>query len=261
MRPGTFIQTQLHSNYVIRITKNTLEMAAKDKVYRTIAAITVELAEKLDKVDKGTCSLSEMDGLLADLRELEERIIIIRYKGMERMQYPELKTASIKTKVAEPYRAPELPLDTEYHTEAESKTNELEVSLGEVDQNHEFLEEEVNEVVPNQISLIDSIEEISKEASINERMQNKQKKSVAEQLQSKPLVSVLKALNLNQKMGLVNQVFGGDEQRFKAIMQEIDTANNLEAAQTIVNGVITEAQRDEFSVVRKLDSLIERRFA
>ncbi len=92
-------------------------------------------------------------------------------------------------------------------------------------------------------------------------MQNKQKKSVAQQLQAKPLVSVLKALNLNQKMGLVNQVFAGDEQRFKAIMQEIDTAEDLETAQAIVNGVITDEQRDEVSLVRTLDSLIERRFA
>ncbi len=236
-------------------------MAAKDKVYRTIAAITVELTEKLDKVDKGTCSLSEMDGLLADLRELEERIIIIRYKGMERMQYPEVKAASSKTKVAEPYRAPELPLDTEYQSKDGSAAVAQEASSEEVDQDSEFLEEAIDEVGPNQISLIDSIEEVSKESSINERMQNKQKKSVAQQLQAKPLVSVLKALNLNQKMGLVNQVFAGDEQRFKAIMQEIDTAEDLETAQAIVNGVITDEQRDEVSLVRTLDSLIERRFA
>lgn len=232
--------------------RSTMYMTSRDKEYRTIAAITAEIAKKLDKVDKGTCSLSEMDHLLDDLRELEERIIIIRYKGMERMRYPEPSQNDTKSRVAEPYRAPELPLEME-----------PEGSVAEEDQTEEFapIEEIEEEIPPNQISLIDSIEEISQEASINERMQGKHKRSVAQQLQSKPVDSVLKALNLNQKMGLVNQVFSGDEAQFKSLMREIDSATDLESAQAIVNRMISAEQREEISIVRTLDSLIERRFA
>ncbi len=234
---------------------------AKEKAYHTIAVLTAKIAAKLDKVDKGTCSLSEMDKLIVDLRELEERIIIIRYKGMERMRYPEPGMMSPKAKVAEAYRAPELPLETE-----EEPDDIEEVASDSVTEEHYGDSEEsleaMEEVAPNQISLIDSIEEVSKEASINERMQSRRKKkSVAQSQQSKPLGSILKALNLNQKMGLVNQVFAGDEAKFKSVLESIDSAQDLDSAIAILNAIVTEDQREELAIVRKLDSLIERRFA
>ncbi len=233
-------------------------MTSKDKVYRTIAALTAEIADRLDKVDKGTCSLSEMDHLLEDLRELEERIIIIRYKGMERMRYPEPIQSAPKTKAEEPYHAPELPLEIDPDPLEVEKAILTEHELHEDDNSGTEMIEEM--VAPNQISLIDSIEEISQEASVNERLHNKNKKSVAQRLQSKPVDSVLRSLNLNQKMGLVNQLFAGDEVHFKAVLQEIDSASDLDAAKSIVNRLVTDEQREELSIVRELDSLIERRF-
>lgn len=190
-----------------------------------------------------------MDKLISDLRELEVRIIIMRYKGIRP-----------KVKVAETYKAPELPLETEEDTQDVVETDPESIAE-RLTVDSDGSEEVLEEVAPNQISLIDSIEEIDKETSINERMQKKHKKSVAQRLQTKPLVSITKALNLNQKMGLINQVFSGDEAKFKSVLESINSAPNLDEAQAIWNSSVTEIQRKKLAIVRKLDSLIERRFS
>jgi hypothetical protein len=215
-----------------------------------------------------------MDVLLKELRELEERVIVIRFKAMEKLRAPRKKQKSILS-VNEPQLAPELPLDIP-KPKIESVAEPLilipqieELPTPEPDPIESIamdasMEEEplMGEEIPeNQISLIDSIEEISKEASINERMQRKTKKTLAQSLEGKPVSSVLKALNLNMKMGMIQALFAGEESRFRTTIKQIDEAQNLAEAQEVYNIEVPEELRAKEEMAQKLASLIKRRFA
>ncbi len=211
----------------------------KDKGYRSIAELTASISARMSEVNHGHCTLAELDELLSDIRELEERIVIIRYKGMERIKYSKVK----KPKGLKAH-APELPLDEV--TEMEEKAEAVETS-----------DEEVN---PNQISLIDSIEEISKESSINEQMKSVKSRSLAQKMESIPVESITKALNLNLKMGLVKNLFEGDEARFNDVMSKIDESGSVEGADGLLKEEFPDEELHEGKLLRKLKKLIERRF-
>lgn len=241
----------------------------RKKAYRSIAELSAEVAARMEQVEAGNCSLSEMDEILAEIRELEERIIVIRYKAMERLRYPTPRAS--RSRVAEAYQAPELPLETipdepkMVQTTIVPEEELKEITLPEPPApkvEEPMVAEEEEEVYdPNQVSLIDSIAEIKQEGSINDKLQEGKKKSVAQALRSKPIKSIRKALNLNQKMGLINQVFGGDEVRFKEVVEGLDQAADLDSAVALWAGTVSEEQREELAIVRKMDSLIQRRFA
>lgn len=212
----------------------------KEKAYRSISELTSLISERMKEVDHGHCTLAELEELLADIRELEERVIVIRYKGMERLKYLTIR----KVKEPSPH-APELPLDEV--TELEEKAESVETLDLEAD--------------PNQISLIDSIEEISKESSINESLKSETSQSVAQELESQPLESIMKAINLNLKMGLIKDLFSGDEEGFRNLVTRIDSSEGLDAASELLKTQFPDAEVQEGKLFRKLYKLIERRFS
>lgn len=204
----------------------------KDRAFKSIETLKDQIDSKLDLVSNGNCSMDEMDLLLSDIRELEERIIIIRYKAMEHISTAEESVTDLPPEV----REPELPLDME----------ELEV------------EEEDTE--SKQISLIDSIEEISREVSVNENHTDNNTPSLAQKLEAGPIQAIMKSLSINQKMGIVNQLFKGDDSQFRSTIDAMDKAKNEDEALDILNGAIPSGMDESSAVLSELKELIERRF-
>jgi len=208
--------------------------------YQNITELSHQIARRIVAVEQGECDLDDLEAILADIRALEERIIVIRYKGIERLRYAEQKRRQLKEKP----HAPELPLELDPSEEASQAVEQ---------------EEMVDIIDSNQISLIDSIEEISRDTSINERMQGKRNRSLAQSLQSKPIESISKALNINQRMGLIKHFFAGDEGAFKSAIAAIEQADNEEQAL----GILAEHTPDEpdAGLLKKMTQLISRRYA
>jgi hypothetical protein len=204
----------------------------KDRAFKSIETLKDQIDSMLDLVSNGNCSLDEMDLLLSDIRELEERIIVIRYKAMERISATEEAHEELPPVV----REPELPLDMETLVVEEEDTE------------------------PKQISLIDSIEEISREVSVNENHIDNSGPSLAEKLEAKPIQSIMKALSINQKMGIVNQIFKGDDELFKATIEAMDNANGQDEAKELMSAAIPEGIDQENPLVTELQELTERRF-
>ena len=202
----------------------------KDRTYKSIEALRDQIDSKIDLLIQGACSLQEMETLLNDIRALEERVIVIRYKAIERLNEPE--------EVIEQERdAPETP-----------KVEEPELPLNNDDQESK------------QISLIDSIEELSSEVSVNQNHSSNSSPSLAERLEAEPISSIMKALNVNQKMGLVNQVFKGDDGKFRSTIEEMDRSSDKAGALNHLDSSISGAVDADHTLIVELKELVERRF-
>ena len=210
---------------------------SKEQAFESIEILQKRVNEHLSMIIQGTCSMEEMDRLLTDLRELEERLIIIRYRAMEAISG---KGDREEEKV----------------NESEATVREPEIDFSEA------LEEEVPlpDSDTNQISLIDSIEEISREVSLNENHSEATGPSLAEKLEEAAIPSIMKALSVNQKMGIVNQLFKGDDSQFKALIESLDSASDKDVALKLFAESEAGNADEEHPLVLDIKELIDRRF-
>jgi len=202
---------------------------SKDHEFKSIKALKKRINSLIEKVVSGDSGLDEMAVLLNDIKELEERIIIIRYKAMEALAGKSKKKKEKPSAVAEP----ELPL--------------------------EMLDEELDTETA-QISLIDSIEEISNEISINENHGEDKKPSLAEQLNAKPIKSIMKSLSVNQKIGIVSQLFKGDDEIFRKTIHDMDKSADLSEAAKILKSALPDMLEENNAQLLDLNELMQRRF-
>ncbi|NND95329.1 MAG: hypothetical protein HKN45_10720 [Flavobacteriales bacterium] len=210
----------------------------KDHGFKSLENLKEEIDSRLKLIFDGGCSLSDMDSLLADIRELEERVIVIRYKAMERLS------------------SYEQPRESDEQTEAEAIVLEPELPLNIEEVEMDFNEESES----NQISLIDSIEELSREVSVNEDHIERKAPSLAERLESKPINSIMKALSVNQKVGLVNHVFNGNDELFQTTIAAMDSAENHDRAIELMSNSIPNGVDKGSPLLLELKELIERRY-
>ncbi|NNC83779.1 MAG: hypothetical protein HKN79_09385 [Flavobacteriales bacterium] len=207
----------------------------KEQAFESIQTLRERVDRYLSKLSDGDCTLHEMDALLADLRELEERTVIIRYKAME----------TLTTR-------PEAVEEQEGHEEAQEAREPEPAMLSEA--------EEENDQAGNQISLIDSIEELSRDVSINENHSEHQQVTLAEKLEVSNIDSISKALSINLKVGLVDQIFGGDDEAFKRTIEHMDQAEDLDAAWQVIAQSGAKGYAEDHPLIVDLKELTERKY-
>ncbi len=72
--------------------------------------------------------------------------------------------------------------------------------------------------------------------SLNEELALKAKtKEVSPEMKSKPVHSITNALGLNEKFELINELFGGDKEKFEQTMQELNAAASFVDAYNYLN--------------------------
>lgn len=228
----------------------------KKKAYSTLSDLAARIAKDTLELELGKMAPDKMHKLVARIRELEERILIIRYQTL--MQMEESAAPKPEPKVE---TAPELPLEAPAEPELQEEIKEPEEKPQEESQEEVTDEALLEDPDPNQISLIDSIEEIKKEESVNDKLSGNGEKSLAQSLEAKPIDSVMTAFNLNLKLGLINELFAGDESLFEATMGQIDSAQDADQAQDILKGAIDEEATEGLPIKRKLNKIIQRRFS
>ncbi|MFY7944198.1 MAG: hypothetical protein ACOVNZ_06430 [Crocinitomicaceae bacterium] len=90
----------------------------------------------LNKLEEGNITREEMEQMVVDARELNERLIVLRYKVYEQGIFEELPSAS------EPEELPEIELDLVF---TEESTEENEESQPEIDSIVELTEDSIEE--------------------------------------------------------------------------------------------------------------------
>lgn len=115
----------------------------------------------------------------------------------------------------------------------------------------------------NQTTLIDIIEEIQEDISINERISlGNTKESLAQKHAKKAIIDIDKSIGLNQRFSFIKNLFNNKKEDYNAAVAKLNTcASFLEADDYIHNELMTKYEWDENTVhVIKFIDIIERRY-
>jgi hypothetical protein len=224
----------------------------------TIKEITKMLHQYGKQLESGNISEDELVTMTDLGRDLYERLVVLRHKAYEHMVNEE-----------------------ENATKAEAEkealvASEKELLEDEVESTNQVEEPQVDEeprpvipigsadVSPNQISLIDSIEEIKQmEQSINDRFKEQVgEKSLAQTLKQKPLEDLTTSIGINLKFRFISELFNEDKDAYGSSIDRLNSFNSyIEADEYIHNTLSEQYGWDEKDpLVKELVELTKRRY-
>ena len=260
----------------------------------TINSISKQILELSDKLEKGELQADEIIEMTELSRQLHERMIVLQYKTFEEkhdqtdendsasaigtsgatalekeIEKPEpLNESDSREPVTEVYAAtqPEVKVEKEVEKEPEIEPLKPEIKpepiADEVNEERAAFRIENNIIPSNQISLIDSIEEIKEmEKSLNDAFGEK-RPSLAQKLHQKPIANLKTAITINQKFKFISTLFQNDSSAFETALDRINGCSTfLEADEYIQNGP---GDRFEWEMksptAKEMMELVERRF-
>ena len=226
--------------------------------YRNIQDLAAAVKANVDELSNGTLSLDEMDAVVNEMRELYERLVVIRHGAIlkEETGIRNEETGNVKAESGEEKEDISTPLDDRLdgQDEYDPPVNE---GLFKLDVEKPI---EIEEPV-NQTSIIDQIEELGGE-SVNEKMADESENSLAEKLKGGPIDDLKSAIGLNNKFWFIKEVFNNDTVAFNSALDVLETAGDLASAQKWFDEEVRPnlmADHDE-TALRKFLELLERRY-
>jgi len=250
-----------------------------DKGFISNKDLTERIKERTQGLETGSTSLSALDELLDDLRELEERIIVIRYKGLERLRMKDIPLFIPAAGPSTPY-VPETPAPSPLNPVMDAKPNAYEHKVEEPIVPLLDRETPSDTIPTNQISLIDSIEELSN-GVVEEKVRNEQtietpkppapklnvrkddhqtSLSYAEKMEQRPVGNIKKELNLNQRLGLAKVLAPDDDKGLDRILSSVDLANGLDQALGLIKEAAGQRWDNSPELMDQLVNILERKF-
>jgi hypothetical protein len=177
--------------------------------YKNIKQLAEALHLSIDKLENGEMAVEQLEELVENSRELYERLIVLRFKSYECVVTP---------------------------TEEEVENNPTEESIPE-DIQEVKKQPEPQPVSPNQISLIDAIQEQERMLSLNDKLSNpeEQQVSLADRFKKSKIEDLRSAIGLNQKFLFMNDLFEGDNGKYNLALDELNNALSKEDALTKIN--------------------------
>jgi hypothetical protein len=225
-----------------------------DHQFKSIPELLNYLNHQLAALEGGKLSSSELDKLVGSAREVYERLLVVRHKA-----YEKITKASNATVVNEPMAS---IIETSFAADNVTKKPEA-FRLN-------FAPRQ-NDLTKNQISLIDSIEEINKQQTkdlpstktLHERLVSEVEVStLGEKLERLPISDLKKAIGLNQKFVFINELFNKDHEIFETTLLTINNFSSaIEADNFINNNLKARFNWDTSNEnVKDFFELVERRF-
>jgi len=245
----------------------------------TIAEQILELSRKLEKGELHADEIMEMTELT---RQLHERMIVLQYKTFEEsviqdgQKEKQQEVSASSNDVAEEKAAgiaepePQEPAaeveTTEVKEEEESNEGEeypkKEAPILEANEERAEFRIDNSVIASNQISLIDSIEEIKEmEKSLNDAFSDSTP-SLAQRLNKKPITNLKSSITINQKFKFISSLFNNDTAAFEAAVERINSCSSYLEADEYIQNSLTDRYEWEMKSppVREMLELVERRF-
>lgn len=231
----------------------------------TIRNIIEKISELNRSLEEGRLSTDEVVEMTDLSRDLYERLVVIRHRSYEELLHEEQAAHS-------PVEEPE---DSIAEEKAEVSKDEVKKSENLHAAEAEDVSDEINEpegpsirvgaaaVSPNQISLIDSIEEIKRmEKSLNDQLKDDSSATLSQRLKQKPIEDLVSAIGINQRFRFIKQLFDEDKAAFEDAVNKLNGFSSfIEADEFVQNDL-----KDRFDwqmkdpVVKEMIGLIERRY-
>jgi hypothetical protein len=243
----------------------------KNKRFMTIQDIIKQLDELGTKLEAGRLAPEEVIEMADLSRDLYERLVVIRHKSYEDLIREERQVEVVAEPEAQPIpeaveesQTPPVASEKEVideaifddesalHTDSIEEISGPEIAIGSAD------------VTPNQISLIDSIEEIKQmEQSLNDKFhEQSDEKSLAQRLQQKPIEDLVGSIGINQKFRFISQLFNEDHRAFENSVKKLNSFGSYIEADEYIQNTLSEqyAWNPKDPVVKELIDLAQRRF-
>ena len=241
--------------------------------HRNLSKLGKDVQDRIKRLEFGELKASELDELVEDARDLYDRLTVLRYRYYDEKVKAKKKKENLKG---------EIPLL--FKMEGDAEANEEK----DIPNNPE--------ISPNQTSLIDAIEEIQTE-DVSEPVQEEksepketkkeakkpkvetpkveelnfdqevpvstdEEESLVEKMERAPITNLKKEIALNQKFRFINELFDGKADEYNSLINQIDSASDLDAAMKLVNeqGRSKYSWNEEIEEVEQFTDLVERRF-
>ena len=243
----------------------------KKKRFMTIQDIIEQLEEFGTKLEGGRLGDEEVIEMADLSRDLYERLVVIRHKSYENLIREEKEAETVEEPEASP--VPEEVHEPEPSPVASEKEIISEAISDKEPESESDLDEEVSgpvipmgsaEISPNQISLIDSIEEIKRmEQSLNDKFQEKSdEKSLAQKLKQKPIGDLQTSIGINLKFRFISQLFNDDQVAFEASVVKLNSFGSYIEADEYIQNTLSEQYgwNPKDPVVKELVDLAQRRY-
>lgn len=227
-----------------------------------------ELIEKIanyqQQLEAGKMHATDLEPMLQCVRDLEEQLIVLRFKAFEIGHMNEDEVTNETSVAFEPIVKEEETKPTETIafdfgniTESASNTEEQAELM-------ETSEQSDAPISPNQTSLIDAIAEMQENVSINDRLSSENgENTIGEKLRRMPIDDLKSAIGLNQKFWFISNLFNEDANAYNQFIERINKQESIDSAMKIVNDEIKEQfnwdEVEDKSVYKFLD-YVERRF-
>jgi hypothetical protein len=199
--------------------RNTLEV---------LHANANEIKQLMARLEKGNeISTIELDLILEKLRSIYDLVLDMQ-AAINDKEKPELENVHDAGPIAS---ASEVVEDKS----PEQEQQERKVAAREQTE-HDFKKDEIqNEEKEAKNTFVSERFKTSK-PSLNEELAAKTKSNdMTSQYKSKPVSAITNGLGLNEKFELINELFGGDKEKFERAMQELNMAGSFVEAYNYLN--------------------------
>ncbi|MCZ4407861.1 hypothetical protein O3Q51_03515 [Cryomorphaceae bacterium 1068] len=235
----------------------------KNNRFMTIQDIIRQLEELGTKLEAGRLEAEEVIEMADLSRDLYERLVVIRHKSYEDLIREEREAEIVEEPKAETPEVAPAATEKEVITEAISE-DETEIAATDEAVSGPVIPMGSAEVSPNQISLIDSIEEIKRmEQSLNDKFHEKSdEKSLAQKLKQKPIEDLVSAIGINQKFRFISQLFNDDQTAFEGSIQKLNRFGSYIEADEYIQNTLSEQYgwNPKDPAVKELIDLAQRRY-
>lgn len=178
---------------------------------------------------------------------------------------PEIKEAVValkkeaplveKTKVETPKVVEQAKVEVEVEVQLET---EKEVTENTIEKSKQVKPETEKKTVKK---IIDSNDLFESQLSIGEKLQAQQEPALVDKFQDKQIQDIKSAIGINEKFLFINELFGGNMQKYNQSIEKLDFAATKEEAAQIIGELETELKWDPESEARqKLLLFIDRRY-
>lgn len=224
-----------------------------EKKFLSMSQLSESIQERIKKLESGKLPSEELDSLTNDIRDLNDRMVILRYKALEKgikvsvsepakemkplveaqvsHVVPEVKKEEKKEEVS----APSFKFSTQVETKEEVKKEEpvktstqQNIQAAIFDAGHDTLE------TKKEVSINEKMAQ-EKSTSIAEKYASEQKFTLAEKLKMTRINDLRSAIGINQKFLFMNDLFEGENTAFNDAITRLNSCNNGDEAHQILN--------------------------
>lgn len=255
----------------------------------TIKAIAEKLSEMSEALEAGRLNIEEINEMHNLASQIHERMVILRFKAFEEgREEPHSHTGSVAAGKNEPPPAaeevpdpapaesPEKPAPAPAPPPEVADPAPPEAAEPAPEPSEAYREKSPEErpafrigkpaaaeVSPNQISLIDSIEEIKRmEKSINDRFKESGDTTLARKLKQTPIKDLKAAISINMRFQFVSVLFQNDNEAYTAAIEKLNSFSGfIEADEYLRNSLMDRFEWEKKNpAVKQLFELVERRY-